>query len=126
MICKDGSEFVYDKICVSMGGKPKLIAENNPYVLGIRDTETVAIFQKRLSECRRVALVGNGGIATELVYEIENCHVNWIIKDSHLSHIFFDPHSAKFFETRLNIEKKTTVREDEPSKRQKYSISSKL
>lgn len=126
VICSDGSEFEYKKLCICMGAKPKLIADDNPYVLGIRDTETVANFQKRLAECRRVALVGNGGIATELAYEIENCHVSWIIKDAHLSHIFFDPHAAKFFETRLNKIEKTNKPVDELSKRQKYSISSEF
>lgn len=108
-----------------MGARPKLLAEKNPYVLGIRDTETVAEFQKKLKDCRRVAVIGNGGIATELVYEIENCHVYWVIKDAHLSHIFFDAHAAKFFETRLNEPKKRTAT-SEDSIRKKYSISSIL
>lgn len=39
----DGQEVVYQKICLCTGGKPKLIADQNPYVIGIRDTESVQV-----------------------------------------------------------------------------------
>lgn len=127
IICSDGSEFVYDKLCVCLGAQPRTIAAANPHVVVVRDTETVADLQRRVAACRRVAVVGNGGIATELVYEIENCHVHWIIKDDHLSHIFFDAHAAKFFETRLNVERKRVRSEtSEASIRKKYSLSSTI
>jgi hypothetical protein len=133
VICSDGSVFLYDKLCICTGGKPKLIAENNQYVLGIRDTESVVQFQSRLKNARQVVVVGNGGIATEIVYEIRNCKIMWIIKDKHISHHFFDAHSAKFFEKKLKEKHKPQPEneikenpEDEiVCKRIKYSISSK-
>jgi len=39
----------------------------NPHVLVVRDTETIEDLQRRLKSTRRVLIVGNGGIATELV-----------------------------------------------------------
>ncbi|VDI40709.1 Hypothetical predicted protein [Mytilus galloprovincialis] len=63
----DGTEYQYGKLCICSGGKPKLIAKDHPYVLGIRDTQSVKEFQKQLSTARRIIVVGNGGIATELV-----------------------------------------------------------
>jgi hypothetical protein len=45
----------------------QIIAKDNPYVLGIRDTESVEEFQKKIVHARRVVVVGNGGIATEIV-----------------------------------------------------------
>ena len=36
-------------------------------MLSIRDTESVKVFQQKLKGARRVVVVGNGGIATELV-----------------------------------------------------------
>lgn len=36
-------------------------------VTSIRDTESVVAFQQRLKGCERMVIVGNGGIATELV-----------------------------------------------------------
>ncbi len=134
--CSDGSQYIYDKICICTGGKPKLIAEANPYVLGIRDTETVLNFQSKLKNARKIVVVGNGGIATEIVYEIRNCKITWVIKDAHISHNYFDAHSAKFFEKTIREKHKEEKKEqkDEQSnefddivvtKRTKYSISSK-
>lgn len=116
----DGEDVVYQKICLCTGGKPKLIADQNPYVIGIRDTESVQEFQKRLSTARRVMVVGNGGIATELVYEIEGCEVVWAIKDKSISSTFVDPGAGEFFMAELNKKKET--QEGKPSKRLKYTV----
>ena len=43
-------------------------AEHNEHILGIRDTETVQEFQRRLQNARRIVVIGNGGIATEIVW----------------------------------------------------------
>jgi pyridine nucleotide-disulfide oxidoreductase domain-containing protein 1 len=71
--------------------------------------------------------VGNGGIATELVYEIENCKVIWAIKDKHAcNHLFFDEMASRFFTKRLNENKVSNEQSDEVvSKRKNYSIKSK-
>ncbi|XP_067124737.1 pyridine nucleotide-disulfide oxidoreductase domain-containing protein 1 [Centruroides vittatus] len=95
----------YEKLCICTGATPKIIAKDNPYVLGIRDTETVQIFQKKLQNARRIIVVGNGGIATELVYEIENCQIIWSIKDKSVGSTFFDPGVAEFFLPHLSEEK---------------------
>lgn len=57
-------------MCICSGAIPKVIFPDNPHILWIRDTESVENFQKRLSNARRMVIVGNGGIATEMVYEI--------------------------------------------------------
>lgn len=115
----DGCSYRYEKLCICSGGKPKLIAEDNPYVLGIRDTQSVKEFQKHLSAARRIVVVGNGGIATELVYEVEGCEVVWAIKDKSISSTFVDPGAAEFFLPQLNKEKSTDTK---PSKRLKYTL----
>ena len=91
--------------------------------MGIRDTETVSQFQSRLSSARQIMIVGNGGIATELVYEIENCKVIWAIKDNCISHVYFDAHAAQFFSDKVNKAKELKD-EDEISKRKRYTITS--
>jgi len=63
----DGSQHVYKKLCLCAGAKPKLICEENPYVLGIRDTDSAQEFQKQLTKAQRIMIIGNGGIALELV-----------------------------------------------------------
>ncbi len=129
---------MYDKLCICTGGKPRLIAEQSAHVLGIRDTQSVVQFQAKLKNARQVVVVGNGGIATEIVYEIKDCRVVWIIKDNHISHHFFDAHSAKFFEKKLKEKhkqpgevdtaadetRKSSPTDDIICKRIKYSISS--
>lgn len=45
---------------------------------------------------RRVVLVGNGGIATEVAYEIEGCQVIWAVKHETISVPFLDPAAAQF------------------------------
>merc|ERR1711991_1100545 len=40
---KNNDKFIYDKLCIATGGSPKLIEDNNPFVIGIRDTETVNV-----------------------------------------------------------------------------------
>ena len=45
----------------------QVIVEDHPLVLGIRDVESVQNFQEKLKDARRIMVVGNGGIATEIV-----------------------------------------------------------
>ena len=61
-----GNTYFYKKLCICTGGRPKIIVEH-PFVIGIRDTESVQQLKSRLSKARRVVIVGNGGIALELV-----------------------------------------------------------
>lgn len=114
----DGKSVKYNKLCICTGGKPKLIAGSNPLVMGIRDTESVKDFQKKLLAARRLVIVGNGGIATELVYEVEGCEVIWAIKDESISSTFVDKGAAQFFLPNLT-DGKTEV--NAPTKRLKYT-----
>ncbi len=45
---------------------------------------------------RRVILVGNGGIATEVAYEIEGCQVIWVVKHENISVPFLDTAASQF------------------------------
>uniref|UniRef100_A0A8C0QX90 Pyridine nucleotide-disulfide oxidoreductase domain-containing protein 1 n=1 Tax=Canis lupus dingo TaxID=286419 RepID=A0A8C0QX90_CANLU len=101
----DGSQHVYEKLCLCAGAKPKLICEGNPYVLGIRDTDSAQEFQKQLTKAKRIMIIGNGGIALELVYEIEGCEVIWAIKDKAIGNTFFDAGAAEFLTSKLIAEK---------------------
>lgn len=64
---------------------------------GIRDTESVIHFQDKLKHSSRIGIVGNGGIATELVYELKAIDVVWAIKDSSIAATFVDPGAGQFF-----------------------------
>lgn len=114
----------YEKLCICTGGKPKVIAPNNQYVVGIRDTESVKTFQNKMKSARRIVIVGNGGIATELVYELEGCEVVWAIKDKSISHTFVDAGAGEFFMEHINKDKDTTP--TGPIKRLKYTAQDSL
>ncbi|XP_014293784.1 pyridine nucleotide-disulfide oxidoreductase domain-containing protein 1 [Halyomorpha halys] len=108
----------YEKLCICSGASPKLI-DSNPLVIGIRDTDSVQEFQKRLVSSKKMLVIGNGGIATELVHEVEGMEIIWVIKNNHISATFIDPGAAEFFQSSLIKEDKNT---DLPTKRLKFTV----
>lgn len=95
----------YEYLCICTGARPKLLDQvnesNQKYILGIRDTESVNDFEKRIQNSRKIVIVGNGGIASELVYELRNVAIEWIVKDKYVSQTFVDPGAATFFQNRI-------------------------
>lgn len=114
----DGRVFAYEKLCICSGGKPKLLAQDNPYVLGIRDTDSAQEFQKHISKAKRIVVIGNGGIALELVYEVEGCEVVWAVKDKAIGNTFFDAGAAEFLIPSLRVDKPEKLL---PCKRTRYT-----
>ncbi|KAB0798536.1 hypothetical protein PPYR_09529 [Photinus pyralis] len=94
----------YDYLCICTGGRPKLIPQalDNKYVVGIRDTDSVDEFVEKLSKTTKIVIVGNGGIASEIIHKIRNVEVHWVIKDKHITATFVDPGAATFFQDSLN------------------------
>ncbi|XP_071752101.2 pyridine nucleotide-disulfide oxidoreductase domain-containing protein 1 isoform X1 [Centroberyx gerrardi] len=114
----DGRLVGYEKLCLCSGGRPKLLTQDNPCVLGIRDTDSAQEFQKRLSKAKRIVVIGNGGIALELVYEVEGCEVIWAVKDKAIGNTFFDAGAAQFLIPSLQTDR---PERDAPCKRARYT-----
>lgn len=116
---KNNKTINYQFMCLCLGAEPKLIpqAQHFPQVLGIRDTDSVEELEKKLSTAKKIAIVGNGGIASELVYKVQDIEVHWIIKDKHISATFVDPGAAEFFQSSLTKSKQPET----VSKRMRYS-----
>ncbi|XP_015252916.1 PREDICTED: pyridine nucleotide-disulfide oxidoreductase domain-containing protein 1 [Cyprinodon variegatus] len=114
----DGRVFGYKKLCICSGARPKLLTQENPYVLGIRDTDSAQEFQKQLSKAKRIVVIGNGGIALELVYEVRGCEVIWAVKDKAIGNTFFDAGAAQFLIPSLEADKAEVAA---PCKRQRYT-----
>uniref|UniRef100_A0A3B3TSM6 Pyridine nucleotide-disulfide oxidoreductase domain-containing protein 1 n=1 Tax=Poecilia latipinna TaxID=48699 RepID=A0A3B3TSM6_9TELE len=114
----DGRVFGYEKLCICSGARPKLLTQENPHVLGIRDTDSAQEFQKRLSTAKRIVVVGNGGIALELVYEVRRCEVIWAVKDKAIGNTFFDAGAAQFLIPSLEGDKEQAAA---PCKRQRFT-----
>ncbi|KAI4479039.1 hypothetical protein M0804_011501 [Polistes exclamans] len=116
----------YTKLCLCNGGRPKLITENNKYVIGIRDTESVIQFSQKIQNARKIVVVGNGGIATELIHEVKNLDVVWVIKDKHISATFIDPGAAEFFLQDIYNTNKSENTEIKPVRRMRYTTTTHL
>ncbi|KAL0883772.1 hypothetical protein ABMA27_015870 [Loxostege sticticalis] len=95
-----GVQIQYKVICICTGGVPRLLADSNKSkrILGIRDTESVQEFQERLKNGRRMVIVGNGGIASEIVHATRGIQKVWVIRDDYISATFVDPGAAEFFQ----------------------------
>lgn len=94
----------YDKLAICTGASPKLLNvqsnltknEFDQFCCLIRDTETVKDLEKKFAKSKRVCILGNGGIATELVFSIHCCKLIWIIRDQHITSTFLDAGAAQF------------------------------
>uniref|UniRef100_A0AC34QXV0 FAD/NAD(P)-binding domain-containing protein n=1 Tax=Panagrolaimus sp. JU765 TaxID=591449 RepID=A0AC34QXV0_9BILA len=63
--------------------------------------DTISDFQKRLSNARRIVLIGNGGIANELAYELKNVEIIWAIRHQTIAASYLDKQAATLFLPRL-------------------------
>ncbi|VDM80329.1 unnamed protein product [Strongylus vulgaris] len=90
----------YDRLCIATGAHP-ISPFPNEKVLTIRDTESAEELQHRLKHAKHVAVVGNGGIATEVVFEMRGVAITWIIRDDSISSVFFSPKFTEFFKKRV-------------------------
>jgi len=91
-----GNTISYRFVCICTGARPRVIEGDKQFILGLRDTSSVQQLSLRLKNSRKVIIVGNGGIATELVQELNDCSVVWVMKDKSISSTFFDAAAAKF------------------------------
>ncbi|ALC39998.1 CG10721 [Drosophila busckii] len=110
---QSGLKINYRYLCLCTGGVPNLFSfeqekKLDERIIGIRDTDSVLQLQKRLSKANDVLILGNGGIASELVHELKQVNVHWVIKDAHISATFVDPGAAEFFQL-AKREKGTTA-----------------
>ncbi|XP_013185886.1 pyridine nucleotide-disulfide oxidoreductase domain-containing protein 1 [Amyelois transitella] len=98
-----GLKINYNVICICTGGVPRLIADSKrcSRILGIRDTESVQEFQEKLKSGHRMVIVGNGGIASEIVHATKGIQKVWVIRDDYISATFIDPGAAEFFQNTI-------------------------
>ncbi|CAH2091823.1 unnamed protein product [Euphydryas editha] len=112
----------YDVICICTGGIPRLISDSNKCtrILGIRDTDSVMNFQEKLKNGRRMVIVGNGGIASEIVHATRGIQKVWVIRDDYISATFVDPGAAEFFQDSIR-NKSTDKKKHTISRRHVFS-----
>lgn len=121
---RDGRIIEYKILCLCNGARPKLIAQDSEFVIGIRDTESVLQFSEKVKHAKRIVVVGNGGIATEIVHEVDGVEMFWVIKDKHISATFVDPGAAEFFLDKVHkSEPNENITTGTPTKRMRYTVS---
>ena len=108
----------YGRLCLATGGRPRLVCRH-PLVLGLRDVQSVLHLQAKLSAARRVLVLGNGGIATELVHELRGVEVVWVVRDETINSAFLDPGAGQFLIDRLEG---GAGQGGAPSKRLQYKV----
>jgi pyridine nucleotide-disulfide oxidoreductase domain-containing protein 1 len=87
----------FNVVCICTGSQPKtLFTTNHSNILTIRDIQSVQEITERLKTARKVCVIGNGGIAMELVTTLTFCDVNWTIKDNYIGSAFFDATASAF------------------------------
>lgn len=99
-----GHTVKYRVMCLCSGGIPRLpITDSRKHqrILGIRDTESINSFQERLKNGRRMLVIGNGGIASEIIHETKGIQKVWVVRDDYISATFVDPGAAEFFQDSL-------------------------
>lgn len=90
----------FDKLCISTGSRPKIPCSDSRFLF-LRDTQSAEQLKHRLENSRNLLIVGNGGIATELIYELKNVKVTWLVRDTWICASFFPEDVEKFIENRL-------------------------
>ena len=126
VILTNGTKIKYHYLVLCHGARPKLLPnsmDNNKFVLGIRDTESVHQFQTYLKDAKTVMVVGNGGIATEIVHELQDIDIIWAIKDDSITATFVDCGAGQFFLDQLNSSTSTTTITDEDVENDKIEIT---
>lgn len=108
VVYAENHEIAYKKLCLCSGATPKLLnCDDDDCVIGLRDTHSIERLKTILGHASRVMIVGNGGIATDLVYKLSGVEIVWIIRDEHISSPFLDAGAAQFFADCLNDEHST-------------------
>lgn len=102
ILTENNKQIKFNYLCLCTGARPKLIEMENPFIIGIRDTESVLDFQQKIKNGKKLVIIGNGGIASEIVFEVKNIEIDWIIKDNHISSTFVDPGASQFFQNSFN------------------------
>lgn len=91
----DGRQVAYTQLCICTGAAPKKIFQHGN-VIALRDQDSVQDMLKRLEAARRVMIVGNGGIALELVHALRSVEIIWAVRNNHIGDAFFDLDAAAF------------------------------
>ena len=96
----------YDRLCVCTGSSPKRVL-GSAEVVTVRDTDSVAGVAAMLEgamiggEGGRLVVVGNGGIALDVVANVRGVDVCWVVRHGSIGDAFFDGECGAFLEEEM-------------------------
>lgn len=114
-----GQRYEYRKLCICTGSFPKLINFESKHIVGLRDTDSAIELKKKLEHAKRVCIVGNGGIAIELIHELKNIDIVWVVRHKYAASTFVDSGAAEFL---LGCEKSNNET-DRPAQTWRYTVA---
>lgn len=99
VLCESGLTIPFSVCCIASGARPYVplalrSSDLVDRVVTLRDTDSVSSLQTKLVHSRKIIIVGGGGIAMELVHEVADCKVLWVMKGTHVGSAFFDKRGA--------------------------------
>jgi len=94
----DHERIRYGSLALCTGATPLTIM-NHPRCLVLRDNESVQELAKKVSKSPRgICVVGNGGIALEIVNAFrKKVPITWAVRQEHIGSTFFDKIGSAFF-----------------------------
>ena len=94
----------YDRLCVCTGSSPKRVLGSEE-VVTVRDTDSVAgvaaMLEGASGEGGRLVVVGNGGIALDVVASVRGVDVCWVVRHGSIGDAFFDGECGAFLEEEM-------------------------
>lgn len=72
VVLDSGESIRYDDVCICTGASPRRILGSD-CVVTLRDTDSILSLCKKLDCCKSMMVVGNGGIALDVVYVFVRC-----------------------------------------------------
>ena len=99
LVVSSGETIFFDKLCICTGASPSLICSASKFCVGIRDDVSVERVARALSSSRRILVVGNGGIALEVIDALKDTglEIVWAVKDLYIGNTFYDASASDFF-----------------------------
>eukprot|EP00834_Sanchytrium_tribonematis_P001611 NODE_41_length_34096_cov_2.002235.p7 type:complete len:505 gc:universal NODE_41_length_34096_cov_2.002235:14516-16030(+) len=93
----NNEKITYDYLVLCTGASPKELSINHPHIKTTRDFNSIQQLAEISKKSNRIAVLGNGGVALEVVNEFRHVDLLWIFKDRHIGKDFFDEETCKYF-----------------------------
>ena len=104
---ENGENVNFSRLLLCTGARPKRPPDiESKFVYTLRDTISAKILSEKVRRSKKIVLVGNGGIALELVHALKNVEIIWCSRHN-FGRKFLDEEAMQFLLDSKPSEKKT-------------------